>query len=130
MIGVMARRLRSLADERTALAWVDGKSGAPIVTGPDRNGVQPELRLHFVTSEIEIRIPLKDDDLVVDTAPAGFMLTKQVDLAIAGGWKVATAEAVPGTQSNPHPVMKGRYILFSPERVRSAGSMLDCLHAS
>jgi hypothetical protein len=126
----VARRLRSLDDERTALAWVDGKSGAPIVTVPDRHGVQPELRLHFVTSQIEIRIPLTADDLVVDTAPAGFRLTGQVPLAIAGGWKVATAEAAYWTQSNTQPVMKGRYILFSPERVRSAGSVLDCGHAS
>jgi hypothetical protein len=41
-----ARRLRSLDDERTALAWVDGGSGAPIVTVPEQGEIRhrmPEL---------------------------------------------------------------------------------------
>lgn len=54
--GAVARPLRSLDDERTSLAWDDGKSGTPIITAPDRDGLQPKLRLHFITSGIEIRM--------------------------------------------------------------------------
>lgn len=125
-----ARRLRSLWDERTALAWVDRRTDAPIVTVPEQGPTQPALRLHFVTSGIEVFIPLREDDLVPDVAPAGLRLTPQRALPLAGGWRVATAAPAPWTQETAPQPLTGRYILFAPRRVRSAGSVLDCDNAA
>ncbi|MGE3780910.1 MAG: hypothetical protein AB7F89_27225 [Pirellulaceae bacterium] len=125
-----ARRLRSLDDERTTLAWVDGRTGAPIVTAPGQASVQPILRLHFITSDIEVKIPLKDDDLVPDKSPAGLTLLAQREPAIAGGWRVASAVAAPWASSAPAQELKDRYILFARDAVRSAGSVFDCGHAT
>jgi hypothetical protein len=127
-----ARRLRSLDDERVALAWIDGRTGAPIVTVPERGPVQPMLRLHFITSGIEVRIPLKDDDLALAGAPAGLTLAAQPQLEIAGGWRIATAVAAPwvsgSTSGAPPPQLKvnSGYVLFMPDRVRSTDGVLDC----
>jgi hypothetical protein len=126
-----ARRLRSLDDERTTLAWVDGRTGVPIVTAPGRALVQPVLRLHFITSDIEMTIPLKDDDLVPDKSPAGLTLSAQPEPAIAGGWRVASAVAAPwASGALPAQALKDRYVLFARDGVRSAGSVFDCGHAT
>lgn len=126
----MARRLRSLDDERTALAWVDGRSGAPIVTVPDNATVQPQLRLHFATSDVELKLRLQHDELVLEGAPTGLALKARPSDPIAGGWQVATAAAAPWAKGVQDQSLKGRYILFSPARVRSADSVLDCNRAS
>ncbi len=65
----VARRLRSLDDERTGLAWVDARTGAPILAVPGHGEVQPQLRVHFSTSGIEVNIPLEKDELVLKEAP-------------------------------------------------------------
>ena len=127
---MMARRLRSLDDERTALAWVDGRTGAPIVTVPDNAAVQPQLRLHFAASDVEVKIQLKHDGLVLEGAPAGLTLKPRPSAPVAGGWRVATAVAAPWAKGTQDQSLKGRYILFSPARVRSADSVLDCKNAS
>lgn len=123
-----ARRLRSLDDERMALSWIDGRTGTPIVTLPYRSSVQPMLRLHFVTSAIEIRIPLKDDDLVPANAPAGLTLVAQPELDIIGTWRVASAVTPPWASGPPKPELKVKngYVLFLPDRVRSIDGVLDC----
>jgi len=93
-----ARRLRSLDDEQTALAWVGGRTGAPIVTVPDHGTLQPQLRLHFSTSDMEVKITLENEELVLEGAPAGFALKPRPVAPIAGAWRVATAVAAPWAQ--------------------------------
>jgi hypothetical protein len=127
---ITARRLRSLDDERAALAWVDGRTGAPIVAVPDHGAVQPQLRLYFSTSATEVKIPLKNNELVLEGAPAGFTLKPRPLAPIAGAWRVATAVAAPWVQGGQEQALKNRYVLFAPGRVRSAGSVLDCNNAS
>ena len=126
----VARRLRSLDDELTALAWVDGRTGAPIVTVPDHGAVQPQLRLHFSTSGIEVKIPLENDELVLKEPPAGLRLKPRPMVPIAGGWRVASAVAAPWAQGAQAQSLKDRYVLFATGRVRSAGTVLDCGNAS
>jgi hypothetical protein len=126
----VARRLRSLDDELTALAWVDGRTGTPIVTVPERGAVQPQLRLHYATSGIEVKIPLESDDFVLTEAAAGLALTPRPMVPIAGGWRVASAVAAPWAQGTQEQSLKDRYVLFATGRVRSAGSVLDCSNAS
>lgn len=125
-----ARQLRSLDDERVALAWIDGRTGAPIVTVPERGAVEPTLRLHFITSGIELRIPLKGDDLMPSSAPAGLSLAVQPELEIAGAWRIASAVAAPWVSSPPAPTpqlkVKDGYVWFLPDRVRSIDGVLDC----
>lgn len=125
-----ARRLRSLSDERMALAWIDRRSGAPIVTVPERGAVEPALRLQFLTSGIELDIPLRNDDLAPSTTVGQIKLTPEQDNPIVGGWRVTAAVPAPwavGEQAMP---LKGRYILFASNRVLSAGSVLDCGRAT
>lgn len=121
-----ARRLRSLSDERTALAWIDRRSGAPVVTVPDRGAVEPALRLRFVTSGIEVDIPLKDDDLTPSAMPGQIKLTPQQGNPILGGWRVSAAVPAPWAIGEQDVSLKGRYILFASNRVMSAGSVFDC----
>ncbi len=121
-----ARRLRSQFEERMALAWVDRQTGAPIITVPDRGPVHAALRLHFVTSGIEVLIPLKDDDLVPYVVPTGITLTPKHDLPIAGGWRMVAALPAPWARGMPPQPLEDRYVLFAPGQVRSAGSVLDC----
>ena len=125
-----ARRLRSLDDERTALGWVDAVNGGPIVTVPENGTVPPVLRLHFITADIQVTIPLHDDDFVPDPPPDGLTLTPQPEPVIAGGWRVASAKAAPWASGATTPELANRYILFSGDTVRSAGSVFDCRHAT
>jgi hypothetical protein len=108
-----ARRLRSLDDERTALGWVDAVNGGPIVTVPENGTVPPVLRLHFITADIQVTIPLHDDDFVPDPPPDGLTLTPQPEPVIAGGWRVASAKGRAlglgrddaGARQSLHPVL-------------------------
>ena len=126
----VARRLRSFDDERTTLTWIDGRSGAPIVSVSDHGAVQPQLRLHFSTSGIEVKIPLENDELVLKEPPAGLRLKPRPMVPIAGGWRVASAVAAPWAQGAQAQSLKDRYVLFATGRVRSAGTVLDCGNAS
>jgi len=125
-----ARRLRSLWDERTVLAWVDRRTGRSIVTVPQEGPVQPALRLEFMTSGIVVLIPLTDDDLVPEGAPAGLTLTALADPPLAGGWRVAAAMLAPWAAAPAPQPLTGRFVLFAPGRVRSADTVLDCAGAT
>jgi len=121
-----ARRLRSIDDERAALAWVDMRTGAPLASVPAGGGVRPALRLHFMTSGIEVLVPLEEDRLVAGLAPANLKLTARREAPLQGGWRVAEARAAPWSKATGANAFANRFILFGTDTVRAAGTVLDC----
>ncbi|WP_119422805.1 hypothetical protein [Desertibaculum subflavum] len=125
------RELRSIWDEQFALAWIDAATGLPLPSDvAARAGTQAALRLLFVQANVDLRIPLVDDDLRVDRIAdgGGLTFTPLPSMPVAGTWRVVggvTAPWASGTMPTP---MIGRHVVFGLAAVRS-GTVLDCARA-
>jgi hypothetical protein len=123
-----ARELRSIWDEQFALAWVDAATGSPLPSDvAARPGTRPALRLLFVQANVDLRIPLIDDDLRADQMRdgGGLAFTPLPQIPLAGSWRVAGAVNAPWAKSAMPTPLQGRHVVFGLAAVRS-GTVLDC----